>query len=551
MVFSTAEPFLPGTTATLTCSGGNVFYLPGQGYQATATITCTSSGWSGLPGPCVPPAASPPMPPPTSPPAPPSQICGDLTWYYNSQTLPSPLYNTNTVLNYCNSPPEQRSNLNCGLGIPGGPGYRVIVMCATGYVANSREGLSQVQHYRTTASCSDEGLGWVGWRGLPLPCTKLCNLLANPTCRKYPPVALTQATQTVSGQTYGNGQYIATASSSYPSITDAFRAFDTVRDTVWASSARLYVGRVINGVRDTYLSYNGSTQTNLSELHVLKGEWIQLQLPEPIYLDYYVVKPSKYSDDDIPVVMYVVGSMDGSSWTLVDVRKLQYPLIQEGSWSFMVLELHATLSLPTLRTLLHHIAWQIIACAPRLPPPPSPPPYKHRQHPHTAGRYWPLRSGVAMQYIRIVVEVVLYMQIGPIFEDYVDLSYGDGLPYGYGDGDGYNYGDGFGDGNRNRNSAVVVDELEVCLDCLLPICITAVLHHMLNKSSPDPHSSCRCMVQIAPRHSGPPVSIHLVLGRLSPSTSRSRSFQGLSPRSHVAALLDSMCRAKVTGPPSP
>ncbi|WP_396190639.1 DUF2341 domain-containing protein, partial [Flavobacterium sp.] len=128
---------------------------------------------------------------------------------------------------------------------------------------------------------------------------------------RYPPAPLTGNYNNLTGCAYGNGIYIVSASTVYPANTDldwrAFNFVNNVSTDVWTPSV-------------AYNStYAGQTSTVISGV-TYKGEWLQLQLPEPIVLSSYYI----YSrTDDLnrgPKDFCIAGSNDGITWILVDSR---------------------------------------------------------------------------------------------------------------------------------------------------------------------------------------------------------------------------------------
>ncbi len=136
----------------------------------------------------------------------------------------------------------------------------------------------------------------------------------------WPPTAGYTATSnafTVSGQSYGNGNYIASASSIYVWDVPAYKAFDNDAYTWWASLAKYNS----NGTHD----YTGTTTTTDKNSTVYSGEWLQVQLPQSIYATSYVITPQwaftypGTSSVNQPATWYLFGSSTGadSSWTLL------------------------------------------------------------------------------------------------------------------------------------------------------------------------------------------------------------------------------------------
>jgi hypothetical protein len=108
--------------------------------------------------------------------------------------------------------------------------------------------------------------------------------------------------------TYGQGKYVASASSEYTSRF-TYLAFDkSVSSGFWQIATAAYTANT---------PYSGSIVTVDLIGNAYPGEWIQIQLPVSVILSTYSVttdtsnSPSKWS---------VLGSRDGINWTLVDQR---------------------------------------------------------------------------------------------------------------------------------------------------------------------------------------------------------------------------------------
>lgn len=142
---------------------------------------------------------------------------------------------------------------------------------------------------------------------------------------EYPPAALTGSNVTLSGQAYGNGAYVTSASTTYDPVTQAsFLAFDRV----WTTSYTQTSGA---GSLRTYTQpdglYNGgsATQSTVIDGAAYAGEWLQIQLPSAVRLTGYSIatiqgamEPSFWSRG--PRDFVLAGSTDGTTWTAVDTR---------------------------------------------------------------------------------------------------------------------------------------------------------------------------------------------------------------------------------------
>lgn len=128
---------------------------------------------------------------------------------------------------------------------------------------------------------------------------------------EYPPAAMTANSTTLASRNYGNGAYVASASSEYAVGYQAFNAFDKVlTETGWIA---------LGTAPDTYNTstgvYNGTT-TTLG----YPGAWCQIQLPYPINISYYTIIAPSISVAQTPSTWRVYGSNDAINWILIDTR---------------------------------------------------------------------------------------------------------------------------------------------------------------------------------------------------------------------------------------
>lgn len=130
--------------------------------------------------------------------------------------------------------------------------------------------------------------------------------------RQFPPIGLTSANFTVSNQTYGNGEYIITASSEYQAPEQAWNAFDNSdTTTTWTISGGMY--------NSSTGAYEGVTSTTIDG-NSYAGEWLQIKLPYPIILTKYDIFPRGASLNRSPKTFYIAGSNDGSLWSMIDQK---------------------------------------------------------------------------------------------------------------------------------------------------------------------------------------------------------------------------------------
>lgn len=130
--------------------------------------------------------------------------------------------------------------------------------------------------------------------------------LETPLIEEYPPAPMTADTTTLAGQAYGDGTYVANASS--VNNSSGLRAFDRNPAVYWASALfytggiALYTTAIVDGVG-------------------VPGEWLELKLPYPIALKGYGIMPRSESYlTRAPMDFVVAGSHDGTVWAQVDTR---------------------------------------------------------------------------------------------------------------------------------------------------------------------------------------------------------------------------------------
>lgn len=129
--------------------------------------------------------------------------------------------------------------------------------------------------------------------------------------RSYPPAALdtNNNTTVLSGQAYGNGTYIASASSSFGGGWEPVKPFDAFQDSGWHTSENVYNASTGQYVGTVSTSANGN---------IYNGEWLQIQLPEAVNLASFTLVPRSGNETiRSPRSFVVLGSNDGTTWSLL------------------------------------------------------------------------------------------------------------------------------------------------------------------------------------------------------------------------------------------
>jgi hypothetical protein len=144
----------------------------------------------------------------------------------------------------------------------------------------------------------------------------------------FPPAAMTGYSTALSSG-YGQGVYVASASAEF-SGTYAYNAFDKNTGTTWGGQSGQYTGSgsfpylYVGGSPPKTVDVNGNAYT---------GDWVQIQMPSPIILSSYsIYYNTSYA---CPGLFYILGSRDGTNWSLVDQRT-QAPPSSSGYITFSV-----------------------------------------------------------------------------------------------------------------------------------------------------------------------------------------------------------------------
>jgi len=178
--------------------------------------------------------------------------------------------------------------------------------------------------------------------------------------RAYPPVAMDGPTTDLTGRsTYGQGAYIATASSEYDtgsasisyaaSLNHAYFAFNknlVSTSTFWTCAPARYV-------TGTGVLSPGFAQTADVVGNIYAGEWLQIQLPSPIAIASYQIWPQGNSVTTAPTSFAVLASNDGVSWLPISSKTGQswtqavantYTCVPPNAYSFYRLVVRAVVS---------------------------------------------------------------------------------------------------------------------------------------------------------------------------------------------------------------
>jgi hypothetical protein len=128
---------------------------------------------------------------------------------------------------------------------------------------------------------------------------------------EYPAAAMTSNATYIANTVYGEGLYIASASTISSSIYEPYGAFNKAgggssSGTVWITANTTY-----NGVTG---AYSGSLSTN-----GYAGEWLQIQLPSPVFMTSFRLTSRSHATRGDPKDFAVFASHDGQVWVRVHV----------------------------------------------------------------------------------------------------------------------------------------------------------------------------------------------------------------------------------------
>jgi hypothetical protein len=123
----------------------------------------------------------------------------------------------------------------------------------------------------------------------------------------FPPIPLTSTPMYMNAQSYGNGQYITNASSIYNSTYASYVVTNTSGGW-WATPVGLY---------NTSSPFNCTSGKSLGGV---SGEWVTVQLPVPLLLNSYSFG-WQASLLESPNIWSLLGSNDGSTWTILDSNR--------------------------------------------------------------------------------------------------------------------------------------------------------------------------------------------------------------------------------------
>jgi len=130
--------------------------------------------------------------------------------------------------------------------------------------------------------------------------------------KEYPPASLTANTSTLSNQSYGNGVYTASMSSTQNG--SAFQAFNKTMDGDVPRT-------LLNSYNFNTGLYAGSFSTTISGSNY-QGEHLTITLPHSIVLSHYDYTSTTVTQVQVRTgnTWVVGGSTDGSNWNILDKR---------------------------------------------------------------------------------------------------------------------------------------------------------------------------------------------------------------------------------------
>ncbi len=168
--------------------------------------------------------------------------------------------------------------------------------------------------------------------------------------------------KTLSGYSYGNGLYkITSASGCYYLGQMCYPQYLVFDSATQEPGAHWKEGNYLNGV------WNGSNVPLFKLDGSYYGDWVHIQLPEPIYLTKCSFTARVGHLDRAPSKFRIYGSNDGSTWTVIhdQTSPLTYSsnrgivtVSSTFAWSYIGLVVSATPAGPTA-SVLNFLKWSI------------------------------------------------------------------------------------------------------------------------------------------------------------------------------------------------
>ena len=130
----------------------------------------------------------------------------------------------------------------------------------------------------------------------------------------YPPADLTANSTALSGQVYGNGTYIASASSSFGQDYPHYGGFNN--STRWWASA----GYTYNSGTGAYAGGISTVSSGVT----YAGEYLTLQVPASITISAYIMYPTSVANNSAPSTWVLCGSTNNTTWTTLHLQSTAY-----------------------------------------------------------------------------------------------------------------------------------------------------------------------------------------------------------------------------------
>jgi hypothetical protein len=128
---------------------------------------------------------------------------------------------------------------------------------------------------------------------------------------KHPPANMTSDSHNQTGQTYGNGLYLTSTSSTGTTGNEPWRAFDGNTGTFYRSATVFTTTTTISGdVFECDVSNNISTGYN--------GIWLKLESPQPIRSTQFTIRSVNSADRCDPYEFRFYGSHDNTTWVHIN-----------------------------------------------------------------------------------------------------------------------------------------------------------------------------------------------------------------------------------------
>ena len=136
---------------------------------------------------------------------------------------------------------------------------------------------------------------------------------------EWPPVGLSGGVYSGNNLVYtqtvpGSGTYVISASSSWNGLQTLSAPFNGLDSGTWNGNTGAYTVSTMDSGNAVY-AYSGTGVSTMVSGVTVYGDWLQIQLPQPVQLTSYSLQGRADRTFQLPYRFYVTGSNDGATWT--------------------------------------------------------------------------------------------------------------------------------------------------------------------------------------------------------------------------------------------